>query len=333
MMQLNLVDLSGLEDGICRAWLDAVLPGGTGWQICDAPEALPPEGRALLIYDSPDRQIAAALRAGLPVEQAIADWQAGAQAILAQWRRGRRRLFLIDADAFAAAPEALAERLAHWLDCAVGPVPEPDPAPDPALEPAPADDIHGLLAAQAALALPELRQLADELEAGGLSPRRAGIGSLAQLAAVSAAWQARDAADDDGDDDRADAAQEQALQQAQSLYDEEIELLQLQLRTAQQALEREYRDRLAERQAAAEQTRALRAELEQAQLHLSTVRAEQARQVAALLDGHRDLMVARGALQAELNHSRHEIDALFASTSWRVTAPLRRARRVVAKPA
>ncbi|MFD3191532.1 OmpH family outer membrane protein [Sedimentitalea sp. HM32M-2] len=326
MMQLNLVDLSGLGDGLCRAWLDAVLPDVTDWQTCAAPEALPPEGRALLIYAAPDRQIAAALRAGVPIEQATADWQSQAQAILAQWRRGRRRLFLIDADAFAAAPEALAERLAQWLDCAAGPV----PAPDPALEPALPEDIHGLLAAQAALALPELRQLADELEAGGVSPRRAGTGSLAQLAAVSAAWQDRDAR---ADDDQANAAQDQALQQAQSLFDEEIELLQLQLRTAQQALEREYRDRLAERQTAADEIRALRAELEQAHLHLSTVRAEQARQVAALLDGHRDLMVARGALQAELNHSRHEIDALFASTSWRVTAPLRRARRVVAKPA
>ncbi len=303
MMQLAYLNLSRLKDGLCRDWLGAVLGNAVRLWQADALAALPGAGRAVLIYDAPEVQIAPALRDGAPPAQAMSGWQTQAQAILARWRMGRREIFLVDADAFAAAPEALAERLAQWLERPAGAVPAAVGGEDAAG----ARDIHDILAAHAAMTLAPLRDLADEMAAGGLSPRSVRAGDAAQLAAV---WETLNVAGQGGA--------------------EQTDLLQLQLKTAQQALEQEYRDRIADRDAAAAELAALRAAAELDRVRLETALAEQARQIAALLDGHRALMVERRDLQAGLNHSRQEIDALFASTSWKVTAPLRRARLAVA---
>lgn len=312
-MELAVLNLSGLDDANWQPWLRAVLPPDIGWQ---AAAALPTGGRAVLIYDAPDAYFVRAMRAGVPFAEMIAGWQDQAKRSLAIWRKARRQVFLIDADAFAAASGALADRLTGWLGCAVAAVPAPDPA-------AGAVDPYDVLAAHAARSLAPVRQLADELEAGGLSPRLAGSASQDQLGAAYDALQAQT---------RETEAAEQAdtlraeLASVQALFHEEVALLQQQLMTAQQALEQEYRDRIAQRDTAAADLWKLRTEAEQEQLRLTTALQEQACQLAALLDRRRELL-------GELNRSRDEIDALFTSTSWRVTAPLRRARLAVAKPA
>lgn len=433
-MTLAILNLSGLGEAGWRPWFEAVLPDDTDWQVAEDPDDPPAADRYLLIYDAPDARFRRAMQDGVPFERIIADWTAHARQVLARWRKARRRLYLIDADAFGAAPEMLAESLGGWLGCDMGTPPAVDHDAD----------AHPLaiLAAQAAHCLDPVRQLADELEVGGMSPRLARQGSEPQLGAAYAALREQAAeADKSATQNRqlnkakakAKAAQadrtkarreakalsaklekaaaetgnlqaelkarkdaikamqaeesearkqigtlnaklEKAVTEAgrlradlkaaqageaktrkqvealtaeagslgaglkaekdaaQALFHEEIELLQHQLMTVQQALEQEYRDGLALRKEAGSDRHQLRSDLDRMrsaaeleQLRLSTMLREQAEQIAALLEEQR-------TLTTELDRSREEVDALLASTSWRVTAPLRRARLAVAKP-
>ncbi len=370
-MTLAILNLSGLDEAGWRPWFEAVLPAGTRWQVAADPDDLPAADRYLLIYDAPDAQFLRAMRDGVAFEQIIADWTEHARQVLARWRKARRRFYLIDADAFAAAPALLAESLGGWLGCEMGPPPAADAKTD-------AQPL-AILAAQAAHCLAPVRQLADELEIGGLSPRLAGQGSAPRLSAAYAALQAQARAADKNtvrskqldkakaktaaaQADRAKARHavqaltlklEQAIaethrleaalkaeketanlaaQAAQALFHEEIDLLQQQLTTVQQAMEQEYRDGQALRQEAGSDRHQMRSDLDRMraaaeleQLRLSTMLQEQAEQMAALLEAQR-------MLTTERDRSREEVDALLASTSWRVTAPLRRARLAVAKP-
>ncbi|MDU9006533.1 coiled-coil domain-containing protein [Sedimentitalea todarodis] len=445
-MTLAILNLSGLDEAGWRPWFETVLPANTDWQVAEDPDDLPAADRYVLIYDAPDTRFLRAMQEGAPFGQIIADWTEHARQVLARWRKARRRLYLVDADAFAAAPEMLAESLGGWLGCDMG----TPPAGDRDAE------VHPLaiLAAQAAHCLDPVRQLADELEVGGISPRLARQGSAARLGAAYAAWQAQAAAAEKSaarnrqldkakaktkavqadrtrarrevkalsaklqevtaktdrlqaelktrkdaikaeqaedarkrietltarletavaeadrlradlkaqkdtaktaqageaktrhevealtaqlqqataEASRLDADQTAEKEAAQALFHEEIELLQQQLMTVQQALEQEYRDGLALRKAAGSDRHQLRSDLDRMrraaeleQLRLSTMLQEQAEQIAALLEEQR-------TLTTELDRSREEVDGLLASTSWRMTAPLRRARLVVAKP-
>lgn len=447
-MTLAILNLSGLDEAGWRPWFETVLPDNTDWQVAEDPDDLPPADKYVLIYDAPDAQFLRAMQDGAPFEQVITGWTEHARQVLGRWRKARRRLYLIDADAFGAAPEMLAESLGGWLGCGMGTPPVSD-------HEAKAHPL-AILAAQAAHSLDPVRQLADELEVGGMSPRLARQGSEARMgaayvvlqeqaaaaekstaqnkqldkakaktkaaqadrtkarrdvktltakleeaAAETCSLQAELAARNDAvkaaqageaearkqidtlnaklekaaadlkaQKDAAKAAQtgeakrgqqvetltakhEQATaeanrldaalkaeketatvaaQAAQALFQEEIELLQQQLMTVQQALEQEYRDGLALRKEAGSDRHQLRSDMDRMrsaaeleQLRLSTMLQEQAEQIAALLEEQR-------TLTTELDRSREEVDALLASTSWRVTAPLRRARLAVVKP-
>ncbi|MEY8831004.1 hypothetical protein AB9K34_21745 [Sedimentitalea sp. XS_ASV28] len=345
-MTLVILNLSGLDEAGWRPWFEAVLPGEGDWQLAGDPDDPPPADRYVLIYDAPDTRVLRGLRAGAPFEEIIADWRGYARQILARWRKARRSLYLVDADAFAAAPEMLAESLGRWLGRDMGPAPVVDHAAD--AEPL------ALLAAQAAHGLDPLRRLADELEVAGMSPRLARQGSMPELTAVYGILREQAAALDSRSDHakqlaRAEAEAKSAQQDkaraqheakalaaklgqaaekataAEALFHEEVALLQQQLVTVQQALEREYRDGLALRKEADSDLDRVRRAAELEELRLSTMLREQAEQIAALLEGQR-------ALTTRLDRSREEVDALMASTSWRVTAPLRRARLAVAKP-
>lgn len=405
-MTLAILNLSGLDEAGWRPWFETVLPGKIDWQVAEDPDDLPAADRYVLIYDAPDAQFLRAMQDGAPFEQVIAGWTEHARQVLGRWRKARRRLYLIDADAFGAAPEMLAESLGGWLGCEMG----TPPASDHEAEAHPL----AILAAQAAHSLDPIRQLADELEVGGMSPRLARQGSEARMgaayvvlqeqaaaaeksaaqnkqldkakaktkaaqadrtkarrdvktltakleeaAAETGSLQAELAARDDAvkvaqageaearkqidtlnaklEKAAADLKAEKetatvAAQAAQALFHEEIELLQQQLMTVQQALEQEYRDGLALRKEAGSDRHQLRSDMDRMrsaaeleQLRLSTMLQEQAEQIAALLEEQR-------TLTTELDRSREEVDALLASTSWRVTAPLRRARLAVVKP-
>lgn len=338
-MTLVILNLSGLDEAGWQPWFEAVLPGEDDWQLAGDPDDPPAADRYVLIYDAPDRRVLRGLRAGAPFDEIVADWRDYARRILARWRKARRSLYLVDADAFAAAPEMLAESLGRWLGRDMGPAPAAGHAPH--------SEPLALLAAQAAQGLDQLRRLADELEVAGMSPRLARQGSVPELTAIYGILREQAAALDSRTDHakqlaRAEAEAESAQHEArelaaklgqaaekataaEALFHEEVALLQQQLVTVQQALEREYRDGLALRKETDSDLDRARRAAELEELRLSTMLREQAEQIAALLEGQR-------ALTTRLDRSREEVDALMASTSWRVTAPLRRARLAVAKP-
>lgn len=126
------------------------------------------EGRlCLLIWQSPRQALAAAIAAGLPPSQAIAEWQGTAEDILDLFRRNRRRMVLVDSDLLHAAGPAetgdaadLRDRLAQRLGLDALPV-----LPAQTTE-APVTD---LVAGLAPLALAQIQDVLAELQASSLA--------------------------------------------------------------------------------------------------------------------------------------------------------------------
>lgn len=283
---LRIADLSGGGSG-WQGWFDRVMPPDTPWQ--DSGIATPAGlgglaggGRVVVIYDAARHVLESALRQGNPPGQAITAWQETAQAILRHYRRHRRRTFLAEAAAFSAAPQLLAERLAAWSGTALR-IPPAGPEPAPGTGDGP-DALHAV-AAGLALSVPAVRQLADELEAGGfgLQPDADPTPEALDLFFEKLAQEARI----------------RPLEAAQATAAEEADLLRQQLVAVQEMLEQEHRLRRAlEEDALARQNderQALERELHESRAEIERLMRSRSMRLTAPLRAARGLISRSGA--------------------------------------
>ena len=95
-----------------------------------------PQARVLAFYEPPAQMLARCLADGAQAspDELLLIWETAAKRLLASLRRHRNRVFLLNADACRAAPEAFPSWLKHTLAVSFAGAPLPDPSPsDPLL--------------------------------------------------------------------------------------------------------------------------------------------------------------------------------------------------------
>ncbi|WP_212525600.1 hypothetical protein [Actibacterium sp. MT2.3-13A] len=291
-----------------------------------------PGAPVLVLLSAPARSLLGAMQAGTRPSAALRRWMAAAEAQLAVLRRARRHIIALEHDAPSTDPQGCAEMLAarfgaRFAAPAAGAVPAPD-AP--------------LLALMAEVLLdsdPRARALADEIEAMlacAQAPLEIGA---AQIDRAFAALQEQDTA-------LAELEMERELLRdgmAQGLE-------QLDRATVDTRLEHAATEAAARQMAALNDTRLLResvlgaalleraALLEAREAEIAALKA-QAQAAAETHAGESAALRARldaqaqdlKARQDELEAARSELEAVYASRSWKVTSPMRVARRGLGK--
>ncbi len=261
------------------------------------------ERPVLVIYERAETAVCKGLADGQSPAQALDHWQARAQELLVFCRKNRRRLALVEAGSLCREPDPVLERVCWQLG--IGPLPglSWDPA-EPATGPvwqviadqavaqsATAVGLGGELEAQAVLQapLPTQVQAAAQAYAGQTRELEMLPGLQAELQAERAGRAALEAQLQAEADNRVRTAR---------LKDSQVELQLAQVRSLQDALEAEL-GRLAGLEQAAAEAAALRG------------------RVAAL-------EAERAERETWLQDKDAQLQALWSSTSWRITGPLRR---------
>ena len=148
-------------------WLETAAGASADWErnvdwYEQAGATLPDGARVLILHCRPEHAIANAMQLGTVPEAALQQWQDTTAAILAFYRRNRRRTTLIEVPSALRHPEKLAEHLALHLE-------QPLQAPEDTF---PTTETPSLLmqalAAQMVAQAPELAALMSEAEASTL---------------------------------------------------------------------------------------------------------------------------------------------------------------------
>ena len=269
--------------------------------------------RCALLWQNPVEAAATAMETGRNLNEVTGAWLTNAREVLAVFRRNRRRLLLVDTRlltprATEAEREALCSRLQiKTLTIATK---EPD---------GPARQMARMLAGLVLPQIPALRQCLDELEASSL-PVAPEIPSVGDLTAAADLFKhiAEQAARVD------DLGKENALLKTRAgLQQEEAGHLLEEHRFAGLALEKSLARALADLRTEARSRVKLQEEHDglREKHRLANLAAEKAlaRATADLRAGEE----ARAKLQEERDGLVERLHQIFASTSWRVTRPLR----------
>ncbi|UWQ86102.1 hypothetical protein [Leisingera caerulea] len=257
----------------------------------------------LVIYERAETAVCKGLAGGQSPAQVLEHWQARAQALLAFCRRNRRRLALVEAGSLRRDAGPVLEQACKQLGISPLPGLDLDPPQDAAgpvwqviadqavAQSAAAVGLGGELEAQAVLQapLPAQVQAAAQAYAGQTRELEMLPGLQAELQAERAGRAALEAQLQAEADNRARTAR---------LKDSQVELQLAQVRSLQDALEAEL-SRLAGLEQAAAEAAALRG------------------RVAAL-------EAERAERETWLQDKDAQLQALWSSTSWRITGPLRR---------
>ena len=134
---------------------------GAHW-YANAAAGLPNDARVLILHCRPEQAIAQAMSQGVGPDEAQQQWRDTTAAILAFYRRNRRRATLIEVRSATQHPGKLAEHLTPYLE---QPLEEREDGL-PAMEPPPL--LLQAMAAQAVAQAPELSALMSEAEASTL---------------------------------------------------------------------------------------------------------------------------------------------------------------------
>ncbi|MCB4457210.1 hypothetical protein [Leisingera sp. McT4-56] len=267
----------------------------------------------LVIYERAETAVCKGLAGGQSPAQALEHWQARAQALLVFCRKNRRRLALVEAGSLRRDPDPVLERVCWQLGIKALPRLSWDPAA-PAAGP-----VWQVIADQAVAGASEAAALNAELEAravpaGGQPDALAAADQAAQacrqqlqdLAALRSAQGQQQAQRRETDGRLAALEAQAAAKQSQA------ELLQLQLRSLQEALEAERRQtaRLAEADAALSEER-----------RVKLLRGETIQKLRGQIA---ELEAQLGERDARLAEKDAQMQALRDSSSWRITAPMRR---------
>lgn len=262
-------------------WLETAAGASADWErnadwYTQAGATLPDGTRVLILHCRPELAIANAMQLGTGPEAALQQWQDTTAAILAFFRRNRRRTTLIEVSSALRHPEKLAEHLGPHLE-------QPLQAPEDTF---PATETPSLLmqalAAQMVAQAPELAALMSEAEASTLpldeqtwQPVPVDIAALQQ--------------------------QQQANEQSLAETREENELLLLQLHQVQEELESTF----LKAEADGERLKQINGEHTRLQAELKAEKARSADQQKTLAAAQKDADAKGKALTA----ARQEADA------------------------
>ena len=298
------------------------------------------EGALLLLHRSALCVIGASLGRGVAPAQALADWQAETETLIARNRRMRRRITLLDIEIARADPDATRKALSARLGRDL-PQPEQGTAP-----PAPASTTDPMLrlAASALLASnPAARMLAAELEALSLMTEASGPDDPVTLVEKGMGHYLSGQTDDAGREVEQSLLRAQIQQLHANL--EQHHAASAALRETETTARQEIAEIGAQQAAAEAALQDSRAEIDshktRIQSHEATIaklRTElsELRRIAGQAGADRDRLAAtltevegdRDALRQEMDHAAAMLDQIYASRSWRITEPVRWARRV-----
>jgi len=285
------------------------------FQSTELHAALAEGGRCAILWADPAAPLAAALEQGGDPVDAIGSWLIEAQSILTTFRRNRRRLTLIEAQALTgelAEPERalLRDRLACPdlpLPLGVGAGTNRLQGPDPQAAPS-------LAAMVAAVVVPRVAEIQDclsELQSSGISPLQSElpVAALAMMATSFSGWQAQAAGPT-----------------------EELELLRAEMARLQRDLAN--KDTSLSEAIAKGQTRDKT--VIQAAAEMAAEREARTRELALLRDQialqQKEFDSTLAKLQTETvarRRAESQRDLVLSSTSWRVTRPIRAIRTMI----
>lgn len=257
--------------------------------------------RSVIMYPNPVMVLGEKLQAGETLDEAIEDWRAETERLLAVFRRDRRRITLVDGHAALNTPDQFWRQLAARLPIALSADHFEQSAPE--LQPA---GVPHLVVAQALRQDEGAAMLIAELEASSLSLGPAYRVDVDALVGQGVAGVSSSELDE---------------------VREENELLLLQLHQVQEELEahflenRKYSGRLDEVRAEADKARVdadkARAEAEKARLARNSLQAE-------FNEAREAWSQERKALTDKLSWTTNDLAAVRRSLSWKLTAPVRR---------
>jgi len=147
--------------------LEPVAGASADWErdahwYAQAGAGLPDDTRVLILHCRPEEAIAQAMSEGLDPDEALQQWRDTTAAILAFYRRNRRRATLLEVRSAIRQPGKLAEHLAPYLEQPL----EEGEGGAPAMEPP--SLLMQAMAAQTVVQAPELSALISEAEASTL---------------------------------------------------------------------------------------------------------------------------------------------------------------------
>ncbi len=274
--------------------------------------------------------LAAALQAGTAPDDALADWSAEAEALLRACRKARRRVLLIDAGKLATQPETGARALGARLGLQFSPMP---PTHEAVRSP-----IHAVIAGPLLASDAKASDLLDEIEAMIVGPLTARNPDRTEIvSATDAAATLIEERDLLRENLAQMLAETEELRNMLTRKEQEVSALE-----QQQAQVSDLENRLAqadtERKSLIEERDLLRENL--AQMLEETDRLlgnenDRKRELEARNTALADKHLLKAQLEAvtrQLDTANDEINRIYASNSWKVTAPLRAARRGLHRP-
>ena len=259
----------------------------------------------VLLWDAPLRRLVEAICQGASPEAVLAEWREQAGTLMALLRRNRRRLLLVDAHTLTA-PDAGPEQ-AMLRDRLSSPdlrLPVAAPVADGDASAALPRILGQLFIARS----DDVREILDELQASGIAPPADGIEIDALIGAAS------------------EFVQLSGLRQETASLQDQLAAQAQELQKAVQAAEAQR----AETAAAQEELRLLRGQFALQALELQ--KAAQARvDLYVEADARRVLQRQCDMLKERVEDLSGKLDAVFGSTSWRVTGPMRGIKRRITR--
>ncbi|MCC5969252.1 MAG: hypothetical protein JJU15_04840 [Pararhodobacter sp.] len=306
-----------------------------------------PSAPVIILMSMPQDHMRAMLDAGSAPDTALQNWTKHASAILQRCRKNRRRVVLVDAAMLRTLPAAIAEALSGRLGLRFDTVPDAAPA-----EKKEFDDIHTAITEAMLISDLKARDLAEELEAMMLGPVsapgdpvKAGVNGAQKLRSLATERDLlREALRqhlEELDTMRAALTKTEGAAKAQSTElqkklstaesdlastTQERDLLREELRQMQDSVQTLLAEnaKVADRHLLKAQCEALERRLDDA---AERQRLRDSVQGAEMLKLAMLLQAERGQTNADLQNARDEIQRLLASTSWRVTRPIRVMKR------
>lgn len=323
--RLVMVNLGGQRPA---AWLDAVRQVGQPWRdeiiesLSEIPALLEAEHHVLICYAAPAHRLALAIESGQVPSQALADWQHEAESLLALYRRHHRHVTLATREALYRHPQRLCEYIAGRSGISLGGVVLNESSPGVDAESAvPHSRMSHRLLALHALTHPPAKRLVQELEESSM-PLDSSPGVLAVLDDLYETQRKLPAGSlgevgEDVDDLRRET--DMLIEHLHATQEELEKYLLVQRKSEKKiaALEQDIKNK--------------KKKIRRSALELQAVKENSSQELKLKNDSLRTLLRSKKRVMTQLDEAHRQLGVVYASRSWRVTAPLRLGMKMFAR--